>query len=46
MVVAVFFEERDLVAHFGDAYRRYQETVPKYVPRIRRKRATHVAHAR
>jgi protein-S-isoprenylcysteine O-methyltransferase Ste14 len=39
MVVAVFFEERDLVAHFGDAYRRYQESTPKYVPRIRRKRA-------
>jgi methanethiol S-methyltransferase len=45
MVVAVFFEERDLVAHFGDAYRRYQETVPKYVPRIRRKRTARVAHA-
>ena len=28
MVVAVFLEERDLVAHFGDAYRRYQETTP------------------
>jgi len=46
MVVAVFFEERDLVAHFGDAYRRYQESVPKYLPRIRRKRAPRVAHAR
>jgi protein-S-isoprenylcysteine O-methyltransferase Ste14 len=45
MVAAVFFEERDLVAHFGDAYRRYQESVPKYLPRIRRKRAPHVAHA-
>ena len=45
MVVAVFFEERDLVAHFGDAYRRYQETVPKYLPRIRRKRAPRVVHA-
>ena len=46
MVVAVFFEERDLVTHFGDAYRRYQESVPKYLPRIRRKRAPRVAHAR
>ena len=45
MVVAVFFEERDLVTHFGDAYRRYQENVPKYLPRIRRKRAARVAHA-
>jgi protein-S-isoprenylcysteine O-methyltransferase Ste14 len=42
MVVAVFLEERDLVAHFGDAYRRYQETTPKYIPRLGRgrKRAT------
>jgi methanethiol S-methyltransferase len=42
MVVAVFLEERDLVAHFGDAYRRYQETTPKYIPRFGRgrKRAT------
>ena len=38
MVVAVFFEERDLVSHFGDAYRRYQEATPKYLPRIGRKR--------
>jgi protein-S-isoprenylcysteine O-methyltransferase Ste14 len=45
MVVAVFFEERDLVSHFGDAYRRYQESTPKYVPRVRRKRAPRVAHA-
>jgi protein-S-isoprenylcysteine O-methyltransferase Ste14 len=33
MVLAVFIEERDLVAHFGDAYRRYQETTPKYFPK-------------
>jgi protein-S-isoprenylcysteine O-methyltransferase Ste14 len=43
MVLAVFLEERDLVAHFGDAYRRYQETTPKYVPRLGRKRATKTA---
>lgn len=34
MVLAVFVEERDLVHQFGDAYRRYQETVPKYFPRF------------
>jgi methanethiol S-methyltransferase len=46
MVVAVFFEERDLVSHFGDAYRRYQETTPKYLPRIgRKKRAPRAVHA-
>ena len=36
MALAVFAEERDLVAHFGDAYRRYQETTPRYLPRFRR----------
>ena len=40
MVVAVFFEERDLVGHFGDAYRRYQETTPKYFPRFARAKRT------
>jgi protein-S-isoprenylcysteine O-methyltransferase Ste14 len=40
MVLAVFVEERDLVHQFGDAYRRYQETVPKYVPRLGAARAT------
>lgn len=34
MVIAVFIEEKDLVDHFGDVYRRYQETTPKYVPRF------------
>src|SRR5262249_18755073 len=46
MVVAVFFEERDLVAHFADAYRRHQQPPPKTLPGSgRRKRAPHVAHA-
>ena len=39
MVVAVLLEERDLVEHFGDAYRRYQESTPKYFPRFGRRRA-------
>ena len=34
MVLAVFVEEKDLVDHFGDEYRDYQETTPKYVPRF------------
>ena len=34
MLVAVLFEERDLVRQFGDAYRRYQESTPRYVPRF------------
>ena len=32
MVVATHLEERDLVAYFGDAYRRYQRAVPMLVP--------------
>ena len=34
MVVAVFLEERDLVAHFGDAYRRYQASTGRLLPRL------------
>ena len=30
--VALIFEERDLVAHFGDTYRRYREEVPALLP--------------
>jgi len=40
IVVAVLFEERDLVGHFGDAYRRYQESTPRYFPRLRPRRGT------
>ncbi len=32
-LVGVKLEERDLVAAFGDRYRRYLETVPRFVPR-------------
>lgn len=32
MVVAVRFEEKDLVAEFGDAYRHYQRRVPALIP--------------
>jgi len=31
--VAIVYEERDLVATFGDSYRRYQADVDKLVPR-------------
>lgn len=34
IVVALIFEERDLVALFGDQYRRYQSQVGKLVPRF------------
>jgi protein-S-isoprenylcysteine O-methyltransferase Ste14 len=36
IVLAVFVEERDLVARFGEEYRRYQGSTPKYLPRPRR----------
>ncbi|HEY8154593.1 MAG TPA: DUF1295 domain-containing protein [Myxococcota bacterium] len=43
MIVAVLLEERDLVGHFGDAYRRYQESTPRYFPRFGRRRGGRAA---
>jgi protein-S-isoprenylcysteine O-methyltransferase Ste14 len=34
MVIAARIEERDLVGHFGDLYRAYQKSVPKFIPRF------------
>ncbi|SHN43396.1 methanethiol S-methyltransferase [Cryptosporangium aurantiacum] len=34
IVVAVRFEEHDLVGQLGDDYRRYQRDVPRFVPRV------------
>lgn len=34
MALAAVFEERDLVAHFGDEYAAYRRRVPMFVPRI------------
>lgn len=36
ILVAIQFEERDLVAHFGEQYRRYKKWVPMLVPFLRR----------
>jgi protein-S-isoprenylcysteine O-methyltransferase Ste14 len=33
MVLAVQFEERDLVAHFGEKYEAYRRRVPMFIPR-------------
>ena len=36
--MGTWFEERDLVHHFGDEYRRYQERVPSKFMSFRSKR--------
>jgi protein-S-isoprenylcysteine O-methyltransferase Ste14 len=35
MLLAVVFEERDLLAHFGRQYEEYRNRVPMFVPRLR-----------
>lgn len=34
MLVAVVYEERDLIAHFGEEYRDYCLNVPQFIPRF------------
>jgi protein-S-isoprenylcysteine O-methyltransferase Ste14 len=36
ILVAIQFEERDLMAHHGDDYRRYRERVPMLIPFTRK----------
>ena len=38
--IGIFFEERDLIAQFGDKYRRYRAEVGMLVPRLGARRAT------
>jgi protein-S-isoprenylcysteine O-methyltransferase Ste14 len=33
IVIGSIFEERDLIAEFGDTYREYQKQVPMLIPR-------------
>jgi methanethiol S-methyltransferase len=38
--IGIFFEERDLVAHFGQEYRRYRQRVPMLIPFLGRRAKT------
>ena len=35
VLIALPLEERELVAQYGDAYRRYQQLVPRLFPRLK-----------
>jgi len=35
ILVGIYFEERDLIAHFGDRYRKYRRDVGMLVPKLR-----------
>lgn len=37
--VGIYFEEKNLVATFGEDYREYQKEVPSFFPKIHKKRA-------
>jgi protein-S-isoprenylcysteine O-methyltransferase Ste14 len=41
ILVAIQFEEKDLVDEFGDTYKKYQEQVPMIIPRIIKPKASH-----
>ena len=34
ILIAIRYEERDLIKYFGDTYRAYQSKVPMLIPRL------------
>jgi protein-S-isoprenylcysteine O-methyltransferase Ste14 len=40
ILIAIYFEERDLIAHFGERYRTYRQQVPMFIPLPGRKSVT------
>jgi protein-S-isoprenylcysteine O-methyltransferase Ste14 len=38
MITAIQFEERDLVASFGEQYTRYRERAPMLIPFLKKRR--------
>lgn len=40
ILIAIRFEERDLVAYFGNTYREYRQRVPMLLPRLSRRRSS------
>ncbi len=45
ILVAIVFEERDLLAYFGADYRAWRERTPLFLPRLRRRARARVAEA-
>jgi protein-S-isoprenylcysteine O-methyltransferase Ste14 len=37
--IGIYFEEKNLIATFGDQYKNYQKEVPAFFPKIHKKRA-------
>lgn len=46
ILAAMLFEERDLIDHFGEAYRRYQRDVPAFLPMPGRSATRAAEHVR
>jgi protein-S-isoprenylcysteine O-methyltransferase Ste14 len=45
ILIAIYYEERDLIAHFGERYETYRKQVPALIPRVTRNRSTSEVNA-